>query len=198
MEEEAVSEVTPVILGVTPPSPKESPKLKSQPTIEETSDEDYAEEEINSLTSTPHTVEHQPRTRPRGVGAPWSPPSRPSVTRQLSFSSAVPIASTVAESDRRPPNWVKERSHVPYGHRYLGEGYSLDKHVRANASKIACDLADARNPPFLGRSTSEQVPIDTERFRSGRCPATPAALGYPEWGAHQLQVSWATPDYRRY
>ena len=122
---------------------------------------------------------------------PWSPSSRP--RRTLTFDLEEPPAAPAPQpAPELPPEgveqWYKERYNAPYAKKYLGEGFSRDKHMKAIASKVACDLRDARSEPFEGHSYSMHLREEYERI--GRVAALPGSINHSEWNDKQLPFEW--------
>ena len=60
--------------------------------------------------------------------------------------------------------------------------------MKAIASKVACDLRDARSEPFEGHSYSMHLREEYERI--GRVAALPGSINHPDWNDKQLPFEW--------
>ena len=100
-----------------------------------------------------------------------------------------------AEPQRFPYEHIKESERVPYA-KHLGKGYQRDHHMKANRSKTACDLADARYPTFAGHSASADLAIETMEYARGRCKSVPGSARHEEWNQRQEIYHWADEPAR--
>ena len=152
-----------------------------------------------SADENPEDSPDSPRTerrRSREPRHPWTPTSRPTV-HSFSLSSSQSVASTSiqsrTEASTEPSKykWTKESQHAPYAERYLTKGYPRQRHMQVNSSKIACDLIDARTPPFAAQHTLQHLAMETMSYRRGACEVQPGSFTHTEWNERQLPLDWS-------
>ena len=121
---------------------------------------------------------------PRGaLRHPWSPASRPSLNTRVSWSDVQSVRSPrVSSASRRSSAAASTQQvadEVPFARQCLGNGFSYDKHIRINRSKIACDRANARAPAFEGHSFGKDLRSELTEYSRGRCDAAPGSAAAP-------------------